>query len=172
MTKQEFAILASAVRTYYPTANIMPNEQAMELWFRELQDIPFPVAETSLRKWVATNKWPPTIADLRESAVEAVQGESPEWGAGWEKVVKSIGMFGLYRTEEAMESFDEITRQCVQRIGFRNICLSDNINADRANFRMIYEQIAEREKKQSQIPEAVKTMIGQAKEQLAIEGKA
>jgi hypothetical protein len=57
MTKQEFATFAMALKTYYPREQILPNQQAMELWYRELQDIPMQVAEATLRKWVSTNKW-------------------------------------------------------------------------------------------------------------------
>ena len=59
-----------------------------------------------------------------------------------------------------MESFDPITRQCVERLGFKQICMSENISADRANFRMIYEQLAERRRQEAQMPEALKNLIG------------
>lgn len=59
-----------------------------------------------------------------------------------------------------MESFDPITRQCVEQLGFKQICMSENISADRANFRMIYEQLAERRRQEAQTPEALKNLIG------------
>lgn len=152
MTKQEFALFAAALRTYYPKENILPNQQAMELWYRELQDIAFPVIEAGLRQWVATNKWSPSIADIREMVTAVQHGNLPDWGEGWEKVLKAIRYFGSYGETEALAGMDEITRTCVQRLGFRNLCMSENINADRANFRMIYEQLAERKKKESVLP--------------------
>jgi hypothetical protein len=48
MNKKEFAIFASALRTYYPKENLLPNEQAMQLWFNQLSDIPYKVAEVTL----------------------------------------------------------------------------------------------------------------------------
>lgn len=160
MDKKDFSMLAMALRTYYPKENLLPNQQAMELWFRELQDIDAKVAEAALRKWVSTNKWSPSIADIRETAASVKCGEIPDWGDGWEQVLKAIRKYGVYGIEEAMESFDPITRQCVKRLGFKNICMSENISADRANFRMIYEQVAERKKKDSQMPEKLKQLIG------------
>lgn len=155
MDKKEFSLLAMALRTYYPKENLLPNNEAMELWYRQLQDIPYKVAEIALNKWVATNKWSPTIADIRECSAEITQGELPDWGQGWEQVLRAIRQFGMYRAGEAMASFDELTRQTVERLGFRDICLSENIAQERANFRMIYEQLAERKKKQAQIPQNV-----------------
>lgn len=151
MEKQEFATLAAAIRTFYPKENILPNKEAMALWYRELQDLPFPVAEASLRKWVSTNKWSPSIAELREAAATIQHGEIPEWGEAWEKVLKAIKKYGIYSIGPAMESFDPLTRKAVECIGFRDICMSENIAADRANFRMIYENLAEREKTRQQV---------------------
>jgi hypothetical protein len=152
MTAQEFSMFVMALRTYYPREQILPNNQAMELWYRQLQDIPYNIAEATLNKWVATNKWSPSIADIREGAVSIKTEKPKEWGDGWEQVLQAIKRYGMYQVEEAMASFDEITKQCVKRMGFVNICLSENITADRANFRMIYEQIAERKKSEAQLP--------------------
>lgn len=159
MNKKEFAIIASALKTYYPRENLLPNAPAMELWFNQLQDIPYKVAETALNKWVATNKWSPSIADLREQANEVLNGVIPDWGSGWEQVEKAITRYGSYRPTEALESMDELTRETVKRIGFVNICQSENPTAERANFRMIYEQLAQRKKQDAQIPENIKMLI-------------
>lgn len=173
MTREEFGIFASALRTYYPRETLLPNQQAAELWFRQLQDIPFPVAEASLNKWVATNKWSPSIADLREMASSVQHGETPDWSDAWEVVLRCISKYGSYRESEALASMDEMTRTAVKRLGFRNICMSENITADRANFRMIFEQLAERKKKDQQISLPLKELIQSIQQQsvLQIEGE-
>ena len=165
-------MFAMALRTYYPKENLLPNNQAMELWFRELCDIPYKVAESALRKWVATNKWSPAISEIREMAATVTQGEIADWGEGWEQVLLAIRKFGSYRIAEAMDSFDPLTRQCVERLGFREICMSENISVDRANFRMLFEQIAERKKKDAQIAAPLKQLIEtMQQDRLQIEGK-
>ena len=161
LDKTEFGLLAAAIRTYYPKENILPNKESMELWFRELQDIPANVAEAALRKWVATNKWSPSIAELRETAAEVQNGEIPDWGEGWERVLTAIRKYGSYREREALESLDPMTRTCVQRLGFRNICMSENISTDRANFRMMYESLAEREQTRQQVAIPLQEVINQ-----------
>lgn len=169
MDKKEFSMLTMALKTYYPKENLLPNTQAMELWFRQLHDIPYNVAEAALNKWVATNKWSPSIAEIREMASTVTNGDIPDWGEGWEQVLAAIRKYGTYGISEAMESFDEITRQCVERLGFRNICMSENIAVDRANFRMIYEQLEARKKREAQIPDKLKELIGTIqKEQIKI----
>lgn len=159
MNKKEFSIFASALRTYYPKEKLLPNEQAMELWYNQLQDIPYKLAEVVLNKWVAIEKWSPSIADIRQQATELTSGTPKDWGNGWEQVEKAIRYIGQYNEQEALDSFDDITRQVVKRLGFVNLCLSENVMADRANFRMLYEQIAERNSKSEQLPEKVRNVI-------------
>ena len=159
MNKKEFAIFASALRTYYPKENILPNEQALELWYKQLQDIPYKVAEVTLYKWVATNKWSPSIADIREQATEVTQGAAKDWGEAWEEVLRAIRLYGSYEEQKALDSLDETTRRVVKRLGFRNLCFSENIQNDRANFRMIYEQQLQRDKQDAQIPPRLKAII-------------
>ena len=163
MDKKEFGVLAAAIRTYYPKEQILPNQQAMELWYRELQDIPYVVAETSLRKWVATNKWSPSIADIREGAVTVQHGEAKDWGEAWEDVIAAVSRYGMYNQEKALNSLDPMTRTAAERTGFRNICLSENISTERANFRMIYESLSEREKTEWQISLPLKEIVKQIK---------
>lgn len=173
MTRQEFATFAMALKTYYPKEQLLPNQQAMELWYRELQDIPYQVAETALRKWVATNKWSPSIAEIREAVTGISKEKIPDWSEAWETVLMAVRTYGSYQPQEAMASLDERTRACVRRIGFRNICMSENISVERANFRRIYEATAERDAQEMALPAPLKQKIAElfGSEQLMIEGK-
>lgn len=162
MTKQEFGVFAMALRTYYSREDkLLANPQAMELWFRQLKDIPYDVAELALNKWVALNKWSPSIADIREMSASVTTKTESDWGEGWEQVQKAIRKYGYYEAEKAIESMDDVTRACVRRIGFQNICLSENLSVERASFRIIYEQLAEREKKEKLLPAGLTKAISQ-----------
>lgn len=158
MTRQEFAKLVMALRTYYPRENLIPNQQAAELWFVQLQDIDYAAAELAVSKWVATNKWSPTIADLRDTVTGITQKEE-EWGEGWKQVCDAVQHFGRYREAEALASLSDTAREAVQRVGFLNICNSENITADRASFRDIYNGIAQRKKAEAQMPAQLKALI-------------
>ncbi len=159
MDSKEFAKFAMALKTYFPRESVLNNNAAMELWYEQLKDIPYKVAYTFLSKWVSTEKWAPTIADIRGGCSELTQGAIEDWGHGWEQVERAIRVYGMYRIEEAYESMDEITRTVAKRLGFQNICMSDNIQADRANFRMIYEEVANRKKLDRQLnPETKRIM--------------
>lgn len=159
MDKKEFSIFAMALRTYFPREQILPNQQAMELWFREIQDIPFAVAETALRKWVATNKWSPSIADIREMAANIKNGEQLTWGESWERALRAVRKYGSYNKREALESLDPMTRKCVECIGYMDLCMSENIMVERAHFQKIFEIYAKRERDSQQIAPALQQAI-------------
>lgn len=160
MNTKEFTTLAAAIKTFYPRERILPNEQAMELWYGQLKDIPYEVAVTALNKWVSTNKWSPSIADIRELATSIQHGDIPDWGESWEKVCAACRKFGRDRSREALESFDDLTRESVKRIGgFTYICNSENTVADRARFEQVYNALAERKKKEDQLSVPLQQMI-------------
>ena len=140
-----------ALKTYYPKENLLPNQQAAELWYKQISDI--------LNKWVALNKWSPTIADIREQAAGLTQKPIKDWGDAWDDVRMAVRLYGSYQQKEAMESLDELTKECVKRVGYINICMSENIATERANFRMIYNELAKRKKEDSQIPERLRKTI-------------
>lgn len=169
MTKKEFAYIAMALKTYYPKENILPNDKAMELWFDQLQDIPYNIAEIGLKKWVSLNKWSPSIAEIRQMSAEISLGEISDWSEAWNEVQRAIGQYGFYEAEKAVESLSPLTKETVKRIGFTNICMSENPSADRANFRMIYETLAERKKKDAQISEPLRQLISQVSSKIMIE---
>lgn len=166
MTEEEFYRVAAAMRTYYPKENLLPNEEAMELWFYQLQDISYEVAALALGRWASLNKWSPTIADIRYQAAEVTGKREKEWGEGWEQVIKAISKFGYIGEEDALASMDELTRKVVKRLGYKNVCWSEDIVADRANFRMIYETELQRARQDAQTPQKIKDMIAQTSQKM------
>lgn len=154
MDKKEFAKVVMALQTYYPKEDkLLANNYAIELWYRQLQDIPYEVMQAAVVKWVSTEKWSPTIAELRSIAAEIMNGTTEDWGEAWQKVCAAIGAYGYNRPIEAIKSLPPLAGKTVERLGWINLCRSENMQADRANFRLIYEQLATETKKQHQIPQ-------------------
>lgn len=165
MDKKEFAVFASALRTYYSKENLLPNSQAAELWFGQLRDIPFPVAEAALNKWVSTNKWSPSIAEIRELAASICYGDIPDWGEGWRQVCEAMRKYGREYPVSAYNSMDEVTAEAVKQLGsWWNVCVSENQDAIRASFRANYEAIAQRKQRERQtspeLADAIKRISG------------
>ena len=159
MTKREFAMLAMAMQSFYPKEKLLETNEAKSLWFSQLEDIPYDVAETGLEKWVATHKWSPSVADIREMAADVIAPEIPDWGQAWGEVLKAISLYGHDRGKEAMEYLPKLAAETVDRMGWYNLCVSENISVERANFRQIYESLVEKEKEQAKLPPALKEKI-------------
>ena len=102
MTVREFGIFADAIKTYFPRDNVLPTEKSMQLWYSELKDIPYQLAHTALRKYVSTNKFAPTIADIREQVAELNDQNEEDLNetAAWSLVLKAIRRSTYYSDEE------------------------------------------------------------------------
>lgn len=159
MTRDEFKILAKGMKAVFTQPTFLPDADAFNIWYSLLKDLEYQVAQAAIQKYMLTNKFPPTIADIREHAASVRTGEKPLWSDGWEEVLRAIRRYGSYRETEALNSMSEITRTAVQRLGFRNLCMSENIMADRANFRMIFEQLADREQTTQKMPVTLSNLI-------------
>ncbi len=174
MKKIEFATWVSALQTYFPRFNLLPNAEAIELWYRELGEMPFELLSAALRKWVNTERYPPSIAELRKICAEIVNGKPMDWGEAWTAVVKVIGRYGIYQEEKALASLPPLARQAASRIGWRDICMSENPDTFRAQFRQVFQICQQREIEDRQLPPALKEAIafigGVSSPQLTDEG--
>ena len=159
MTKEEFSKVAAAMRTYYPGQNLLPNVKSVELWYMQLCDIDYQIITIALNEWVATNKWPPTIADLREAAGRLVAEEIPDWDSAYEHSRHIVKKYGYYNAEEAMAELPEIEKKVVQNIGYINWCKSENPAVIRAQYRDLYNILAARKKRENQLPPGLKNAL-------------
>lgn len=151
MDKTEFSRWAMALKTYFPRDNLLPTKEAMELWYAELRDIPFEVALAMLRKWVDTQKWPPSISEIRAMCGEIVNGKPPDWGEAWAEVTNAIRRHGYIGREEAIASMSPLTQKAVEYIGWRDLCMSENPDTIRAQFRQVYQTVTARHIEDRQI---------------------
>ena len=159
MDPNQFMRWADAMRTYYPREKIMPNKQAMELWYQRLKDIDYQDAVYALNRWVSTEKWSPSIADIRTMVSEMKRDTIDDWTEGWNQVTRAISKYGYTDQTGALASMDEVTRECVKAIGWMNICNSEEIGVERGHFRTMYEQRKERIRKSEIIPNALKNPV-------------
>ena len=159
MTTGEFNVFAKAMRTFFPKDNLLPTKESMDLWYGMLKDIPYPVAEAALKKHVSTSKWPPSIAEIRENATEAITPVQVDWSEAWEEARLAVRRFGSHQQEEAMASLRPATAEAVKRFGYFDLCMMENPEVGRAQFRDIYRSIEAREKNEAMLPESLKGII-------------
>lgn len=115
------------------------SKPVVDLWAYSLSDREYRVCEVAVMRYIQTNKWPPTIADIRASIVDTTMPTGKTSGEAWGDVMRAIKHFGQYEVEAAMNSFDPITRSIVKRLGFVEICNSVKIGVDRGQFMKAYD---------------------------------
>ena len=168
MTAKEFGLLADAIKTYFPRDNVLPTENALRLWYAELKDIPYQIAYAAFRKYVLTNKFAPTIADIREQAAELYnqrEGDISEITA-WQLVWKAICNSG-YHAEEEFEKLPETVKRAVgsasqlRQWGLSEV--NDNtISYWKSEFQRIYRLEQQKEFERRKLsPDVLKLIQGQ-----------
>ena len=154
MTFDEWKILVKGLKSVYTKENFLPDGDSIKVWYGFLMDIPYKELNIAVQKHILTSKFPPTIMELRDLATNT---ESKDWGEGWKQVKSAISRYG-FNYNKAIESMDEITRECVRRIGYKEICESENVAVERANFRMIYQELAERKREEKRLTEPLRKL--------------
>lgn len=139
------------------------TEALISLWETMLSDVDFQVALLAVKKYMSESVYPPTIADIRERIAEISAPDRKTAIEAWGEVTSLIRKYGSYREAEAMSEMSELTRRVVEHIGYRYLCMSENEMADRAHFMKAYENLAERERKESLIPLEGRKLMQQLK---------
>lgn len=159
MTRDEFKILVKGLKAVYAQPTFIPDADAFNMWFALIGDLPYEVCNVSIQKYMLTNKFPPTVAEIREMAANVVGGDPLTWGESWERALNAVRRFGSYNKVEALNSLDPLTRKCVESIGYMELCMSENIMVERAHFQKVFEVYQKREQTDKQMPVALQQAI-------------
>lgn len=157
MTKQEFSELAQYLKAAYPSSKILADSTSLEFWYRMISDIDFKVARQAVLEHIATNVWAPSIAEVRQACTKLVSEPIKDAMEAWGDVVKAIGMYGSDRPQEAYAMMSELTRDIVKQMGWYRLCNSENLTADRANFRETYQARSGELQRQRVLPQTLQS---------------
>lgn len=162
MTAKEFGFLADAIKTYFPRDNVLPTEKAMQLWYSELKDIPYQLAHLALQKYVCTNKFAPTIADIREQVAELNNQNEEELNetAAWSIAWKAICNSGYHAEEEFAKLPPVIQRTVHSPAQLREWALLENIDGKtitvlQSDFQRAFRVEQQRERERSKLSPGV-----------------
>ena len=158
MEVKEFAVFADRLKTAFPKDNLLSTPDQMDWWFDLLGDIPFQTAILALKKYALSNKFPPSVSEIRTIAADLTGERLPDADEAWGEVNNAIRRFGYMREREALDSMSEPVRKAVERLGFQNICQSpyEQLNTLRAQFRGAYEAEYRRSMEVHKMPERMK----------------
>lgn len=114
MKRDEFKILVKSMKAVYAQPTFLPDQDAFNVWYALLKDLPYELASMAVQKHMLTEKFPPTIADLRAKANEIVERPAEEMSEleAWALVRKAIGNSN-YHAEEEFARLPEVCRIAV-----------------------------------------------------------
>nr|DAH73563.1 MAG TPA: replisome organizer [Caudoviricetes sp.] len=125
------------------------EKDRLQFYVMMLSDIPPQILEAAVKKLIMTNKFLPSIAEIRETAY-GIKGTisgtaAPDESEAWGEVVKAIQSVGYYGKPKF--SHEAITT-AVNNIGWQDICTTPNegTNTLRSQFRRAYQLAAQRQK--------------------------
>lgn len=164
MTKSETAKLLAYIAVAYPNGKVEPNEPTVALWSQFTADLPYEMAKLAVDSMISTLRFPPTIADIRESVARARSEACGELSAGeaWGKVRKAISRWGYYRPIEAHEALGDELWGVIEQVGgwsYLNTT-EDDISTISAQFERRYKARQEQEKYRVMVPALVRERMG------------
>ena len=110
MTSDEFEFIRAAIKSAWPSKQIMPGKFEINLWFKALQDLDYQICQMALMELITQSEFPPSIAELRKKYAEYTTAPVKTSGEAWEEVRLMVRKYGYYRYDEALEAMDDLTR--------------------------------------------------------------
>lgn len=135
------------------------EEHMIELWEMMLSDLPLDLAKRAIQMHISKSVFPPTIADIREVAARIANPRKLDFIEAWDLIGQAIRKYGFYREPDALASLPDEVAQMARRFTWRELCLNENIDTLRAQFRMAWETQSKRLNEQNILPDELVAMI-------------
>jgi hypothetical protein len=147
MTKKEALKLVTMLQLAYPRQVL--DEKNVEVYARFIQDLNYKVAEQVITEHIMTQKWFPTIAEIREACVELVHN-LPSTEEAMEIIRSAVQNYNY----QAIKNND-LLRQAVATVGFEKIGYSEHPEPLYRQIKEAYDNLRKQEIKRLQSTPAV-----------------
>jgi len=135
---------------YHYALKDMTAEQISDLqvlWCELLKDMDGGLLRAAALQHVATSKWFPTVAELREAATDIASPDHRMTAMeAWGEVAHQVRDIGSYGKPEFS---NPLIRRLVDDMGWLNLCHSEMPGADRARFIEGYKALVSRERQET-----------------------
>jgi hypothetical protein len=155
MTREETKNILAYISTVYPERMIGEvSKLKVDIWADLMKDMDYAEIKKALKRWVSTEKYPPTISELRSSVASEKMGDADSPEEAWGEIQKAVQKFGYIDKEGALASLNPVCRRIVERFGWQYFCQMpiDEISTYYAQFRNAYTAEWKKEKERIQIP--------------------
>lgn len=164
MTREEFKVLVKGMKAVYSDPKFIADQDAFNVWYEMLKDLPYQQASTAVHKYMLTEKFPPTIADIRTKATEIVSPVEEQMSEleAWSLVYKAICNSNYHADEE----FSKLPKACQRAVGNPSVLREwammdmDTISSvEQSHFIRNYRAAMQSMKDEAKIPDGIKQLI-------------
>lgn len=139
------------VAAAYPRFEV--NDVVHRTWSEMLSDLDYAAVNVALKRHIACEKFPPTIADIRRRATPSNDTTGAEaWGA----LMEAVRRHGYYHEAEGLASLPPMVASVARHIGWREINMCDEVSVLRGQFLRMFAQVEERQVREQQLPQGLR----------------
>lgn len=170
MTKKDAAQLVAIVVTAYPNFDKFKDAESVKatvsLWTMMFEDVEAALVALAVKKHIATSKWPPSVAELREILLEIAHPDLIPPDKAWLAVSDLLYSAGQFNHGDLSRQLPPLVARAVEAIGWGNLwemhrsyCVGGKPGMDRVAFMQQYTPMYEREKARDMTPEELTATI-------------
>ncbi len=179
MTKKETTQVLAAIISAYPNHDRFASEQAVEamvgVWTSSFQEDDAKIVQLAVAKHIQTNKWPPSIAEIREIIMTI---QCPDLIPPDEAWIAVTDLLYVDEYGHTTESLPAMIKKVVDAIGWstlrelrRSAYIGGKPGLDRVAFMDIYKPLYERERQRMQLAPGIRSTIDKMTEAMSGEDR-
>lgn len=162
MEREQFKVLVKGMKAVYTEPKFIPDADAFNVWYSLLKDLDYDVANAAVQKYMLINKFPPTIADVREQSLSLISKQEMNETEAWSLVSRALRRGNYYAEEE----YDKLPREIQKAVGspdnLRNWAKADEQSVEtviQSNFMRAYRTELSRGREYKKLPFEMKQLI-------------
>ena len=178
MTLQETVTLLYLAKNIYPRDRGLDKtgDELMDMakvWSELLQDIPFELGKAAVAAHAASSPYAPAVSEIRAYARKLTEPPRLSADEAWAVALGTIRRYGCspvrdvatgkFPHERARENTPPEVWRVMELMGYRSMCMSENIDVLRAQFIRAWERQEQVRREREQLlpflPEAVKEKV-------------
>jgi hypothetical protein len=141
MTKEETAVAIHLIASLYP--HWVPNKDTVVIFHDLLNDLDGEQVIQAVKILLQTSEKQPTVASIRKQVLSTTGKLPPTRAQAWEEVRVAVRKYGRDGFHLYNEFASEVVLKAVKTIGWKELCLSENVDITRAHFWKAYDEIVE-----------------------------
>lgn len=165
MTREEFKILAKAMKAVYTEPSFMPDQNAFDVWYEMLRDLEYTQASNAIKKHMMNSDRLPKISHIRQEACRFNGGvDELNEMAAWGLVCRALKRCGYYADEEFDKLPAIVQRAIVSPAQLKEWATMEDIdgralNVMQSNFMRTFRAEQERQKETDKLSPDLKKLI-------------